>query len=128
MSVPTELGPGVTVEVQPPQVPTLVMAAPASTSVEVLPVAGPAGPQGEPGISGDARALEYLHTQGAPASLWQIDHQLGFRPAGIVIVDTATPPGLLECDRITWPSENVVELHFGTPTQPVPAAGSAYLS
>lgn len=63
----------------------------------------------------------HAHTQSAPIALWQITHGLGFRPAGIVITDTLG--GLVEPDRITWPTDQIIELHFGAPV-----AGAAQLS
>lgn len=99
MSAPVE----VVIDEAPPQV---VSVEDAGTTVQVeetvfsvvevaqqgLPGApGPAGPQGlpgPPGPSGDA-ALYYTHTQGSPTTTWVINHNLGYRPAGILVEDSA---------------------------------------
>lgn len=39
--------------------------------------AGPQGPQGPPGSPGGSR---YIHTQDIPASVWSVQHNLGYEP------------------------------------------------
>jgi hypothetical protein len=46
---------------------------------------GPPGPPGEPGLGVD---LHHLHTQGTPAAVWTVQHDLGKWPA-VTVTDTA---------------------------------------
>lgn len=48
---------------------------------------GATGPTGAKGDPGDAASSGYLHFQTVPATVWQIPHQLGYDPAGIVVID-----------------------------------------
>lgn len=84
MSAPFEISPGSVVHVDPPTVPALAMAPPVSTTVLVLPVAGPQGPQGVPGTAGDA-TLQHLHTQSTPQAVVTVVHNLGRRPASVTL-------------------------------------------
>jgi hypothetical protein len=63
----------------------------------------------------------YQHDQIVTAELWQIHHELGFDPAGVVVQDY--DGSLIEPDTITYPLPDYVELRFG-----VPVAGRAWLS
>jgi len=47
---------------------------------EIEGIVGPAGPTGLTGPAGDGGLLGYLHTQASPATVWTINHNLGFRP------------------------------------------------
>lgn len=65
------------------------VAAPQVIEIGVL---GPQGPPGEdstvpgpPGASGGS----YEHSQGSASDTWVIVHNLGYRPAGILVVDSA---------------------------------------
>jgi hypothetical protein len=53
-------------------------------------VPGPAGPPGAPGPTGATgpagpSGVGYTHTQSTPGTVWVINHELGFNPAGIVV-------------------------------------------
>ena len=64
--------------------------------------------------------VAYTHVQGVAASDWHIEHDLGYRPGGIVIIDTAGTTVEGDVEHI---DENVLELHFTAPF-----TGNAYLS
>lgn len=49
---------------------------------------GPPGETGPQGIPGGAPQA-YTHTQGDPLAVWTIDHNLGYRPGGVIVVDSA---------------------------------------
>lgn len=49
-------------------------------TVATVNVAVGVGTQGPPGPAGPASAF-YQHTQASPATVWVINHNLGFRPA-----------------------------------------------
>lgn len=121
--MPLELGPNGTVEVVPPPLPHLELAPPSPGAALVVPVPGPRGRQGEQGEQGEPGPAtpSYVHIQNAPATLWQITHGLNYRPAGVLATDT--DGGWIEPDLVTWPSNQIIELHFG-----VPVAGTVHLS
>lgn len=48
---------------------------------------GEPGPQGEPGAPG-AAPQAYTHTQGDPLAVWTVEHNLGYRPGGVLVVDS----------------------------------------
>jgi hypothetical protein len=48
---------------------------------------GPAGPSGPPGLPGNA-AYRFVHTQGIPAAVWVVPHDLGYVPAAIIVYDS----------------------------------------
>lgn len=50
-------------------------------------IPGPQGDDGEDGTGGGASA--YVHTQENPDTVWTITHNLGYRPAGVFVEDTA---------------------------------------
>lgn len=101
------------IEIDPPSpLPPIAMAPPSTTTTVIVPVEGPRGPQGIPGLSGDARALSFDYTQNSPATLWQINHALGFKPASFLVKDSMGD--ILEFANVTWPTEDIVELYFGT--------------
>lgn len=81
------LAPGVTVEVDPPDLPE-IRAEPPSSTVAVVPVAGPAGPIGEdgpPGPAGPPGGAYFRHNQIIPASVVTIEHGFGRWPAAITL-------------------------------------------
>ncbi len=48
---------------------------------------GERGEQGPPGPPGDSlQAMSYTHSQAGAATVWTIEHALGFNPAGISVV------------------------------------------
>lgn len=61
------------------------------TDVDVLLLPGPQGPAGQQGPEGPAYdgGGAYTHVQEAPSTVWDIDHALGFNPAGIRVIDVA---------------------------------------
>lgn len=118
MPAPFELGPGVTVDVVPPSVPTLQMQAPESTSVLVVPIAGPPGDS--PGLdllisrvgSLEQTVYSYLWEQTEPSTVWLIEHPLQFIPAGIEVFDHV---GTQHHPLVSWPDAGTVRLDFNTP-------------
>jgi len=77
--MPLELFSGVTVTIEPPDIPALMAAPPAVEAVTVLPVVGPVGP---PGPSGGET---FRHDQTTAATVWLVDHNLGRYPAAVVL-------------------------------------------
>lgn len=75
---------------------------------------GPAGPAGPPGGG------SYVHTQNAAAAVWTITHNLGFRPGGITVEDSAGTEIVGDRDD---PDANTTVLTFDFAT-----GGVAYLS
>jgi hypothetical protein len=78
--------------------------------------AGPSGTQGQQGLSGGS----FTHDQGSPSAAWIIVHNLGYRPGGVVVVDSAGNE--LE-GAVSYPDVNTVKIEFGGPF-----SGTAYLS
>lgn len=76
---------------------------------------GPTGPQGPPGDN-----AFYEHTQNLPVSLWTVQHNLGYRPGGVAVVDAF---GADVDPQITHLNSNVLLLNFHEPT-----AGTAFIS
>ena len=85
-----------------------------ATDVDVLLLPGPQGPPGQPGPEGPAYdgGGAYTHTQESPSTVWDVDHGLGFSPAGIRIRDVAgdywypldvTHPTPGQITRLTFP-------------------------
>jgi hypothetical protein len=136
--MPIVLAPNVVVEVEPPTVPTLVLAppvapvvltqapatpviypaSPGDSSVTVLPVAGPPGPSGPPGVSTNASCVWPVPV---PVYLVQVHHNLGFYPAGITAIDTSE--FALEYAGVSYLSTSITEVTFD-----VPFSGTIYLS
>lgn len=84
--------------------------------------AGPPGPQGAAGPQGPAGALggQYTHNQAVAAAIWTITHNLGFKPGGIKVFDTA---GTQVEGDIEHLDVNTVRLTFSSGF-----SGTAYLS
>jgi hypothetical protein len=76
---------------------------------------GPAGKDGKDGVSGGF----FTYTQSAPATVWTINHNLGYRPQ-VTVVDSAN--SVVEGDRVYTDANNLV-LTFSAPF-----SGVAYLS
>jgi hypothetical protein len=74
------------------------------------------GPQGPPGTSGGS----FTFTQSSASSVWLITHDLGYYPAGVMVVDSA---GTEVEGEISYPAPNQVQITFA-----VPFSGKAYLS
>jgi hypothetical protein len=49
---------------------------------------GPQGPEGPPGAAGSAPQA-YTHVQAVPSSEWIVVHNLGYRPGGVHVVNSA---------------------------------------
>lgn len=56
-----------------------------------------------------AARLGYRHEQDTPAAEWEIEHNLGYRPAGVFVQDTA---GTEHQPSINHVDENTVVLTF----------------
>jgi hypothetical protein len=80
--------------------------------------AGPAGKDGKDGIDGLPGGA-FAYTQGSPATVWNIVHNLGFRPQASV-VDSAN--NVVEGDY-SYPDANTMVLTFSSAF-----SGVAYLS
>lgn len=74
------------------------------------------GPPGPPGTSGGS----FTHAQMTPALVWMITHDLDYRPAGVITVDSA---GSEVEGAVSYPADNIVRIDFA-----VPFSGTAYLS
>lgn len=77
---------------------------------------GPAGPSGEQGLSGGS----FTWAQSTPSATWIIAHSLGYRPAGVRVIDSA---GNDVEGAVSYPDANTVVITFGGPF-----SGTAYLS
>lgn len=58
------------------------------------------------------QTLGYRHMQSAPATTWQIQHQLGFRPN---VTAHTNDDFLISYERIAHPTALIAELTFGVP-------------
>lgn len=85
--------------------------------------AGPKGDPGEPGLQGTTGPSggSYEHTQVTPGTVWTIQHNLGYRPAGLHIITDAGD----EVEPASWAysSADITVLTF---TESY--SGTAYLS
>jgi hypothetical protein len=136
--MPIVLAPDVVVEIEPPDVPILAVAppttslvltqipevpvihpaSPSASAVTVLPVAGPPGPSGPPGVSTNASCVWPVPV---PVYLVQVQHNLGFYPAGVTAIDTSG--FALEYAGVSYLSTSITEVTFD-----VPFSGTIYLS
>lgn len=86
--------------------------------------AGPQGPIGPTGPSG-AVAGSYRHVQSSPAAVWTVVHNLGMRPGGIYVEDSAHAEMK---PRIAYVDDNTMTLSFFSAGAPVAIAGEADIS
>lgn len=106
-----------------------------SNSVSVLPTArvtkvvgsSQAGPQGPIGLTGPSGAVAgaYRHVQSSPAAVWTVVHNLGLRPGGIYVEDSAHSEMK---PRIAYVDDNTMTLSFFSAGAPVAIAGEADIS
>jgi len=87
---------------------TLVVAKPVETIVVLSPPAIPAA------------SITYVHTQAAASASWTINHNLGYYPGGVSIVDSA---GSKVYGDVTFVSENQLVVNFSAAF-----GGKAYVS
>jgi hypothetical protein len=85
----------------------------APTAGPVAPVLVPSGGSGGPESD--------VHTQTTPATVWTIDHNLGFRPGGVTVEET-------DGTEIRWSDRDDPTVNRTVLTFLVPVAGRAYLS
>jgi hypothetical protein len=84
---------------------------------------GPAGPQGPPGpqgAPGTTPVIAYHHVQAVADTVWQITHNLSFRPTVSAVDSTGREiwPGIVD-----YPDATTVQLTFSAAV-----GGEAYLS
>jgi hypothetical protein len=112
------------VDVQPTVTEVVIASSPtdvavaAPTQVVELVTAGPQGPPGPPGTGGAPHY--YKHDQQVPLDTWTIDHNLGFSPGGVLVLDTL---GEGVWGRVAHPNVNQTILTFSAAF-----SGVAYLS
>jgi len=102
------------ITIGPPVTPSIAMAPP-SSGVVVVPVQGPPGPQGPQGPPGDTGSALGFATSVTNQSLVQMIHNLPFKPAGILCLDTNTPALTVEYATVSHPSAGITEITFGFP-------------
>lgn len=78
-----------------------------------------------PVVSLDSSAIRYRHVQSLPASVWTVVHNLGFRPGGIYVEDSAHAE---VWPRIEHLDNDTLTLSFFADGSPVAEAGEAYIS
>lgn len=107
--MPISLAPGVTVQVDPPVMPTVRAAPPQAPTVTVLPVAGPQGP------AGPAGAGYHRHEQTTPAAVVDIEHGFGRWPAAILLT---SPDGTITFTafRVEMLDVDTVRISIDKPT------------
>jgi hypothetical protein len=86
---------------------------------------GPAGPPGATGAAGPPgpagpSSASYRHVQGVAASTWTITHNFGYKPGGLMIIDSA---GTIVEGSYTFPDGNTIVATFTSAF-----AGEAYVS
>ena len=62
----------------------------------------------------------YRHTQGTPSTTWTIDHNLGYEPGGVSVVDSS---GTIVTGTVTYISVNQIVVSFTSAF-----GGKAYIS
>lgn len=83
-------------------------------------ISGTAGLRGEKGDKGDSGG-NYTHPQVTPSSLWVIEHNLGYKPGGIMAFDTAGSRWEGDVNHL---DDNNLTIYYGIAS----FAGVAYLS
>ena len=63
---------------------------------------------------------KYTHTQGSPSTTWTINHDLGYEPGGVSIVDSG---GTIVTGTVTYASVNQIVVSFTSAF-----GGKAYIS
>lgn len=111
-----ELIPGTVAVAVPPPSPVVIPSTSETAAVAVVVATGPTGPPG----SGSGGAAAYVHTQVLPSTVWDIAHGMGFRPAGIHVVDAENN---IYYPEVTYLDNNTVRLSL-----PESILGTAYLS
>jgi hypothetical protein len=95
-----------------------------STLVIATATIGPRGEKGEKGdqgLPGDGSVGAHTHEQSEASADWHIVHNLGYRPAGILVVDSAG--SLWEPGDVEYLSANEIVIHWSGAF-----SGKAYLS
>jgi hypothetical protein len=111
----------------------LIVDSPTSTRVVS---AGPVGPRGVPGQDGtdgeqgppgqSAEGLiSYRHVQSSPSSHWEIVHNLGYKPGGVFVTDSA---GTQHTGKVTHIDATTLTIDFTVNGQPAEFSGEAELS
>lgn len=67
----------------------------------------------------------YRHVQGTPASIWTVQHNLGYFPGGISVRDSG---GDIRVGRVEYVDRNTVEISFFAGGAPAAFSGEAFLS
>jgi hypothetical protein len=70
------------------------------------------GEKGDKGDQGDSASISYTHFQNVPASIWVIEHNLGFWP-NVYVLDTNGDE--CEGDVQNHPSMNRTDIFFSAP-------------
>lgn len=81
------------------------------TSIRVVD-AGPVGPRGATGATGapGAASSTFMHVQNAPATTWEVQHDLGFYPS-VQIIDSG---GSVHFGSVTHIDLNSLEVTFSS--------------
>lgn len=85
-------------------------------------ITGPIGPQGEPG---ENTVSYYRHVQGVPSSVWEVNHNLGYYPGGIVVRDSS---GGLHEGLVEYLDINNITISFFVAGLPASFSGEADIS
>lgn len=71
-----------------------------------------------PGPQGNVAEVAYVHTQAVAASVWTINHNLGFEPTAVILDSAGT-----NCEgSFSYPSKNQMVITFNSSF-----AGTAYV-
>lgn len=81
---------------------------------------GPQGPQGLPGESPNVVAVNYVHTQNSPSTVWVVNHNLGVEAINVTVVDSG---GNKVIGDVEYNTQNQLTLTFSSAF-----SGKAYLS
>jgi hypothetical protein len=111
---------GTPVQVVPPSVPVFTAPPPSPPQLTVVPVQGPQGIQGPPGVDVGAEG-GFVQVVSSPTSEVQVIHGLIFKPAGIICQESDGT--IVEYAAVSYPVSGVVEIMFG-----FPFSGTVFLS